>query len=127
MPEDHGIGPREPPAESLQATDATAGVMYKAQAHAAELQLERRGQIGLHAWLVNVAVDRRDGPVGAQLLECAEGGQVPRVDDQVSPTQALDARRRQCPRAAGQVRVGDDGGSHFGAGGRPSGWLPSNR
>jgi hypothetical protein len=58
--------------------------------------------------LVHVPVDAFDASESAELLERGDGREVAGVDDEIGSAQELDARVRQPPSTARQVRVSED-------------------
>ena len=87
--------------------------MHHPDLHRAGRDDELARQELLQRLLVGVPVHRvHRRPERAQLLQEREREEIAAVQDQVGSPQPFDTRVGQDPRAAGQVRVGDDGDVH---------------
>lgn len=108
MPVHDDVAPLEPRDEPLCPPGSSAGVVDDADPRARGLDNPRLGKQRSQRGVVDVAVHglhRRERP---QLLEHAQRHEVARVDDQIGRLELAQARVREPPRPARQMRVGEN-------------------
>jgi hypothetical protein len=94
--------------------------VHEPDPHRLDLDDAALGERGPQCRLVHVPVDGLDRRDRRELPQHRGGGDVARVEDQVGAPEFSEARLRQAPRPARQVRVGDDGDACQTARKRPS-------